>query len=394
MNEYDQGSAYENYDSNDQLSPYELLMQMQSWNKSIFLRIEDAEKEWRTQLSIVNGEIRQEVEDVQEELSTSLSTTAAGIRAEMVDNKNSLTNQITATAEGIRASMVDADNKLSSQITTTAAGINATISDTRQNLQTQITATANGLASKVDGKDFNGQKVASLITQDANAINLIATKLNLSGYVTFSSLGPYGNTVIDGSRIQTGYIAADRLDAQAILAKVIQAGGISADYVKAGQLVGMSISGSIIVSDSGYARVTLANGSVTATSSFMNTTARMDGSFVATDSYGGMAELYPDRLTVQSGGSRLTVTSSQIGSNSTVRFQGYYDFSGASVTGLNTNVQQAVEAKWLTGNTGVWWGPNDFAQTRTQGLGFGFSSASALLYVSMNGVDRGSVKIT
>ena len=372
MSEYDQRSEFENYDSNDNLSPYELLMQMQSWNKSIFLRIENAEKEWQTQLSILDGEIRQEVVDVQESLSTVISTTAAGIRQ----------------------SMVDADNQLATQITTTAEGINANIANTKQGLQTQITANATGLASKVSATDYTGQKVASLITQDANAINLIANKLNLSGYVTFSSLGANGTTVIDGSRIQTGYISSNVLDAQAIRAKVIQAGGISAEYVQAGTLSGMNITGSTIVSDSGYARVTLANGSVTARSNFMGTTAEMDGSFVVTDSYSGMGELYPDRLTLQSGGTRLTLTSSQIGSNSTVRFQGYYDFSGASVTGLNTNVQQAVEAKWITGNTGVWWGPNDFAQGHTSGIGVAWSSASNWLYVRINGSNVGYVKLT
>ena len=388
MNEYDQGSAYENYDSNDELSPYELLMQMQSWNKAIYLRIENAEKELQTQFSLIDGEIRQEVTDFQEEMSTLVSTTAAGIRTEMVNADKGLTNQILTTAEGLRASMVDADNKLSNQITTTAAGINATISDTNKNLSAHITATAQGLASKVSNDNYNGQKIASLITQDANAINLIANKLNLSGYVTFSSLGPYGNTVIDGSRIQTGYIAAERLDASVIRSKVLQAGGISADYIQAGTLRGVSLQ-----STRGYTSVLIEDGGMSTLNLNTGHSVRIGNGISV--SGGGSAELSPNYLAVGFPSSGVTIQPGMFSTGNTLYMYGSYNFGSASVSGLSVrDADYAVAAQWLTGPYSTSrYQPSDFAQTRTSGLGFGFSTASGYLYVSLNGTDRGSIKV-
>ena len=68
-------------------------------------------------------------------------------------------------------------------------------------LSTRITANANGLTTKVEK---NG--VISSINQSSESVTINASKVNLSGYVTVSSLGSGGSTVIDGSRIQTGVI--------------------------------------------------------------------------------------------------------------------------------------------------------------------------------------------
>lgn len=93
---------------------------------------------------------------------------------------------------------------LSTRITTNANGLSAEItraSNAEGSLSTRITANANGLTTKVEK---NG--VISSINQSSESVTINASKVNLSGYVTVSSLGSGGSTVIDGSRIQTGVI--------------------------------------------------------------------------------------------------------------------------------------------------------------------------------------------
>lgn len=93
---------------------------------------------------------------------------------------------------------------LSTRITTNANGLSAEIaraSNAEGSLSTRIQANADGLTTKVEK---NG--VISSINQSSESVTINANKVNLSGYVTVSSLGSGGSTVIDGSRIQTGVI--------------------------------------------------------------------------------------------------------------------------------------------------------------------------------------------
>lgn len=93
---------------------------------------------------------------------------------------------------------------LSTRITANANGLSAEItraSNAEGSLSTRIQANADGLTTKVEK---NG--VISSINQSSESVTINASKVNLSGYVTVSSLGSGGSTVIDGSRIQTGVI--------------------------------------------------------------------------------------------------------------------------------------------------------------------------------------------
>ena len=211
----------------------------------------------------------------------------------------------------------------------------------------------NGLASKVSSTDYNGQTVASMISQSSTAVSIIANSLNLSGYVTFSSLGPYGNTVIDGSRIQTGYISADRIEASMIRSKLLQAGGISADYITSGTFSGSRIYGGTI------------EGVMINTTQNLNVGDRiyLNGGYNAGlyfDRYGATGRIY-------SNGNNMVISSDAMD---------LWTFYGLKVQGGIYN-----DGQWIP-------------PSRTEGLGFGFSSASGLLYVSLNGSDRGSVKIS
>ena len=157
-NGYSELDPYGNYGDKHTLSPYEMLMQMKSWNKEIYLTVEDLESRTQSQFTVQNGLIE----------------------------------------------------------------------------------------SKVSQTDFNGDTVASLISQTPTAVSIIAQSLNLSSYVTFNSLTASGTTVIDGARIQTGFISADRLQASTILAKVIAAGGISAGTITSGTIAADRLDAGVI----------------------------------------------------------------------------------------------------------------------------------------------------
>lgn len=83
-----------------------------------------------------------------------------------------------------------------------------------QSMQTQLEITAEGLSSTVT-KD----NVISTINQSSEAVSISASKINLTGYVTISSLKYGGTTQIDGSRITTGTVSAARIDVNNLYVK-------------------------------------------------------------------------------------------------------------------------------------------------------------------------------
>lgn len=169
-NDYEVLDPYGNYDDNNEMSPYEMLMRMKAWNKNIYLTVENMDKEIRTQLSILDQEITARIDDFENDVHTQLS-------------------------------MMNGE-----------------------------------ISSKVSKSDYNGNTIASLINQTATSVKILANKIDLSGYVTISSLKAGGTTEIDGSRITTGYISADRIQASVVLAKLVAAGGISADMITSGTI--------------------------------------------------------------------------------------------------------------------------------------------------------------
>jgi hypothetical protein len=58
-----------------------------------------------------------------------------------------------------------------------------------------------------------------MINQTATTIQIEAAKLNLTGYITASSLATAGSTVINGSNITTGTVAAARIDVDNLYVK-------------------------------------------------------------------------------------------------------------------------------------------------------------------------------
>lgn len=236
----------------------------------IMLEVADEVKEINASISLTANGIRTEVKNIKDGLESSISQTSKSIRSELKSTKDGLESTINQTATSIRAEIKSTKDGLESSLSQTAWEIRAELSNTKTGLETTISTTASGLSASirsVDGRvttlnatvsgissrvsDAEGnisslsQTATSLqsqikttngnlstVTQTANKINwlvksgtsasdfqmtdraisLVANKIDLTGYVTFSSLTEAGKTSINGANITTGKISANRLN--------------------------------------------------------------------------------------------------------------------------------------------------------------------------------------
>ena len=100
---------------------------------------------------------------------------------------------------------------------------------------TKIDQKADSISLSVSSKADKGS-IISAINMSPETIKINASKINISGFVTFSDLSTSGYTTINGSNITTGTINAN-------LAKIIN---INASNITTGTLSGDRISGGII----------------------------------------------------------------------------------------------------------------------------------------------------
>lgn len=144
-------------------------------------------------------------------------------------NVNSITTKVESveeTANGAKTAASEAKqtaNSFSTKITAvenTANGAATTASEAKQtadSFSTRITTAEGNIssvsqtASKIDWVIKSGTSSSNFTITDRMA-TLTAEKIDLSGYVTINSLKSGGTTTIDGSRITTGTISADRVD--------------------------------------------------------------------------------------------------------------------------------------------------------------------------------------
>lgn len=144
-------------------------------------------------------------------------------------NVNSITTKVESveeTANGAKTAASEAKqtaNSFSTKITAvenTANGAATTASEAKQtanSFSTRITTAEGNIssisqtASKIDWVIKSGTSSANFTITDRMA-TLAAEKIDLTGYVTINSLKAGGTTTIDGGRITTGTISADRID--------------------------------------------------------------------------------------------------------------------------------------------------------------------------------------
>ena len=154
---------------------------------------------------------------------------AKSMASEAKQTANSFSTKITEVEETANSAKTTASeakqtaNSFSTKITeveTTANGAATTASEAKQtanSFSTRIT-TAEGnassalqTASKIDWVIKSGTSSTNFTLTD-RTISLVSSNIDLTGYVTIKSLQSGGTTTIDGGRITTGTISADRID--------------------------------------------------------------------------------------------------------------------------------------------------------------------------------------
>ncbi|MGP9074790.1 phage tail spike protein [Geobacillus thermodenitrificans subsp. calidus] len=139
---------------------------------------------------------------------------------------------------GTRVSSAETSiTQLSNQIQLKA---NQSTVDTLANRISSAESSINLLSDQIQLKvDKDG--VISAINQTAEQIKIQASKVDLSGYVTFTNLSTPGQTTIDGGNLKTNSVTANKLNVSSLSA-------ISANLgtVTAGTITGVTINGSTI----------------------------------------------------------------------------------------------------------------------------------------------------
>ena len=85
-------------------------------------------------------------------------------------------------------------------------------------------------------KKVGDNEIISKINQTAESIQIQASRVDLTGYVTFTNLSTSGQTTINGGNITTGTIDASTVTVSNINASDISSGTLSADRIAAGSL--------------------------------------------------------------------------------------------------------------------------------------------------------------
>lgn len=101
--------------------------------------------------------------------------------------------------------------------------------------KTEIKQTTDSISSTVSNK-VGKSEIASTINQTAQSVKISASKIDLSGYATFTALKTSGSTTINGSNITTGTIDASKVTVKNLNASNITSGTISASKISGGTL--------------------------------------------------------------------------------------------------------------------------------------------------------------
>ena len=141
------------------------------------------------------------------------------------------------TVSGFNTRIEDAEGNIST-LSQTVSGFNTRIENTEGAISTinqsltSITTRVSNAEGDISTVSQTANKVNWLIasgtsssnfTMTDRAIKLVADKIDLSGYVTFSALSTSGKTTINGANITTGTISADRIDTTSLKVKIIYA---------------------------------------------------------------------------------------------------------------------------------------------------------------------------
>lgn len=172
---------------------------------------------FRQTASEISGTVSRVNADLSEDIA-SLVIMADQIQSTVQNNYTTLdgkissnTSQITQTASQIRSEVT---NTLKSYSTTTQ--MNSSISQTATQIRSEVSTAINGVNQSISVVEQTANKISWLVksgTSSSNflltdrAISLVASTINLDGYVTFTNLSQVNSsTVINGGNITAGTI--------------------------------------------------------------------------------------------------------------------------------------------------------------------------------------------
>lgn len=119
----------------------------------------------------------------------------ATLRSEIQQSANSITSTVSATYQSKTDAASDLKNAKTYADNKDAA------------LKTEIKQTTDSISSTVSNK-VGKNEIISSINQSAESVKISASKVDITGFVTFSDLSTSGKTTINGSNITTGSISA------------------------------------------------------------------------------------------------------------------------------------------------------------------------------------------
>lgn len=131
----------------------------------------------------------------------------------------------------------------------------------------KIQQTANYIKLEVATK-VGENEIISKINQTSESILIQANRLNLSGYVTINSLKAGGTTTIDGGRITTGKVAAERIDVDNLWVKHLN--GANGTFSGSLSAATGTFSGSLEAANGTFTELTASNGAVKFTGNNIN----------------------------------------------------------------------------------------------------------------------------
>ena len=162
-----------------------------------------------------DGELRSTIETIEGDMSE-LRQTVSGFDLRIA-NAEGAVSELSLTVGGFNTRITDAEGSIS-----TLSQSLTSITTRVENAEGSI-STVSQTADKVNWLIASGTS-ASNFTMTDRAVSLVADKINLSGYVTITSLKTAGSTTINGSNITTGTISADRIDASTVKVSRMYAG--------------------------------------------------------------------------------------------------------------------------------------------------------------------------
>lgn len=247
---------FDNLDGDNFSSAYN--QQIASYGEGINSLVKDVEGNYSL-ITQTATEIRAEVGSLQTDLNgkitqnTSLiSQTATEIRSEVNSIQISLQGQINANTSSITQTATEIRSEVTSKFMnySTTEQMNSAISQTASSITSTVSQQINGVTTQISQVEQTANKINWLVASGTSSSNftltsrvasLVASAINITGYVTFNNLSSSGQTTINGSNITTGTIDATKVNVTNVVAKSVSsdwvyAGNISASQIRAGTI--------------------------------------------------------------------------------------------------------------------------------------------------------------